>query len=91
MGHISGLVIDGKHHCAPPTHSVTGDESHFFRIPDGRRGDLWRCDHCRKLWEVRDACDMCERYGWHDRGQCQVGNKWRKATLGQRLRNWRKG
>lgn len=52
----------------------------FIDLPDGRRGDLWRCDDCEKLWRVvmkgpgrRDA----SRPVW----------AWRPATLWQRWRN----
>lgn len=70
------------HICAAPSTGVglTTDQ------PVGDRGDLWRCDGCKMLWEVRSACDMCDRMGSHDAGLCTVGSKWRVAGPWKRIR-----
>jgi len=60
-------------------------------MPDGDRGDLWRCD-CGRLWRLAEACDMCDAYGQHPHGgQHAVGNRWRPARLWQVIRHWRRG
>lgn len=89
------------HRCRPPTrerviklptgpaHRPTGFVQ--SRLPlgdvDGRLGDVWRCDDCRKLWRVGRACAVCDLYGEHAGGGSHVvGLRWRPATLWQRLR-----
>ncbi|WP_304455927.1 hypothetical protein [Nocardiopsis sp. YSL2] len=89
-----------KHECDLPTREVTWKlpvpadgsastlpDSHTETLADGDQGDLWRCDTCRALWRLGDACDWCDRYGYHDRGVCTIGLRWRPATLWQRVRH----
>lgn len=54
-------------------------------------GDLWRCG-CGRLWRWARACDLCDTVGHGNPsgGQCTVGRMWRPATLGQRIRHWRR-
>lgn len=62
--------------------------------PDGRRGDLWRCPDCQRLWRIGDGCHLDNAHGPHA-GPCTPGwireDAWRPPTLWQRLRYWRKG
>lgn len=59
-------------------------------IPDGHRGDLWRCDNCQTLWRIGESCDWCDRTGRTD-GRCGAhivhmpALAWRPATPWQRL------
>lgn len=86
MGWVRQASAEERHACDLPTRGFT------FH-PAGQPCDLYRCDECKKLWRIGKACDICDAYGGHSgvRGSCQVGVKWRPATLGQRLKNWRKG
>jgi hypothetical protein len=43
-------------------------------VPEGATGDLWRCDECRKLWRVGDACDM-----WRPAHVWQCIRYWRRG------------
>lgn len=78
----------------PPTTAAETRPLEFrFKEPDGRIGDLWRCDTCRALWRIGDACDVCDRHGgWRPPhlGGHALGIAWRPATLWQRLINWRR-
>lgn len=76
------------HVCEPPSRIERG----YVGVPSGAVGDLWRCDDCRALWRVSDACDLCDLAGeWPMRdGHHVVGSTWRRATLWQRLTNWRR-
>jgi hypothetical protein len=69
-----------EHRCAVPSGSFGG--------ADGRRGDLWRCDECRRLWRVDTACDACFvlRTDQPHAGQHQVGLTWRFASAWERFR-----
>lgn len=93
-----------QHECAPPMREVkyevpsrvVGHEGnprvHREQRPDGVRGDLWRCDHCRKLWRIGLACDVCDRFGDREHpGMHAVGITWRPATLWQQLVHLRHG
>jgi hypothetical protein len=91
------------HECAPPIRQVTyaippppgavdAAAGRTFTVAqvDGRRGDLWRCVGCRRLWRVGLACGWCDTYGTGPHaGQCQMGSEWRPATLWQRIRHRR--
>ena len=50
-------------------------------VPNGQRGDLWRCDACGRLWRVDYRPD--ENRGGH-RAQ---GLEWLPASWWQRLRH----
>jgi hypothetical protein len=65
---------------------------HECSMPAGAQiEDLWRCG-CGRLWRWTSACDTCASGGHGDppRGQHAVGWTWRPATLGQRIRYWRR-
>jgi hypothetical protein len=75
-----------SHTCAPPTYepvfyilsaSMTpgaqGGSVALAPAPDGNLGDLWRCDDCRRLWRIADACDHCDRTGAQHLGVCTTG------------------
>lgn len=63
-------------------------QEHRETVPDGQRGDLWRCLDCRALWRIEMGCDGCT---WN--GRCRghyVGLilrlVWMPARPWQRLR-----
>lgn len=62
-----------QHQCALP------------EISEGARGDMWRCDDCGRTWRISKACNICDSGHRHHNGQCQVGSRWRHATLMQRF------
>jgi hypothetical protein len=63
------------------------------QLPDGRIGDLWRCDHCRRLWRIGEACDLCDyrRRVIEHAGAHAVGLAWRAARPFDHVRAWRRG
>jgi hypothetical protein len=86
------IAEKATHRCQPPMrdHVVnlpTGPAlaptgTRPVRLPgyvDGRLGDLWRCDDCRKPWRVGRACATCDGYGW------------RPATLWLRIKHRKDG
>jgi hypothetical protein len=69
------------HRCQPP---LTPDVQGIRAIPDGDRGDVWRCG-CRRdgrHWVIGLACDACETggHGNPPAGMCTVGLAWRPVT-----------
>ena len=70
------------------------------RIPDGSAE--CHCTGCSRqgrvygrLWRWADACDAHDRGGRNPHGNpphglCTVGEMWRPATFGQRIRHWRR-
>lgn len=88
------------HRCTPPTRErvfrVPGsDIGHTEHEPDGEFGDLWRCDRCRTLWRIGNACDYCDPREPGNLRSSQgrhpglvhgaVKTKWRHATWLQRF------
>lgn len=58
------------HTCAAPYQSGRAS-----LLPDGKSGDLWRCDRCRKLWRIAPS------------GRPVGAYEWRPARWWQRLRH----
>jgi hypothetical protein len=89
------------HNCEPPMREVeydfpsgsltppTGPPKPFrMTVVDGAEGDLWRCDECRELWRVAEACDYCDEHGPVSHahiGPHSFGGLWRPARLWQRI------
>jgi hypothetical protein len=94
-----------EHRCQPPMQDQTlqvpstsltpgrpASTLTFTTVP-GALGDLWRCNHCRQLWGIGLACDICDHYGRpvpHS-GTEVVGQRWRPATTWQRFRHHKSG
>lgn len=89
MSWVRRRDAEQRHVCAVPV--MTDSTGHTY--PAGRRHDLWRCDECRKLWRIGTRCDQCDPSDGRAThlGQHAVGDKWRPARPGQRIRYWRKG